>query len=124
MRSRRVEDTADAVIVERLSDNTEHFLHRPRLGLVLHSRQRGRRRQAVTDEGLNNLAMGEDRHIAHRAEPIDDPCDIQPPGELRNHRQRPQRLLDARRPIIPSMSFTHTTSSRPLPAPDLNLQNF
>lgn len=43
------------------------------------------------------------------------------------HRPRHPELVEVRpprRPIIPSMFFTHIRSSRPLPALDLNLQNF
>lgn len=102
----RVEGPADAVVVEDLGSQTEDLFDRPGPGPVLHVNQRGGRGEPVGHQRLDHLPMGGVGDVAHRRSPIDDPGDVEGPGEVSDHGEGSERLLHARRPVSDT-TFAH-----------------
>jgi hypothetical protein len=119
LRRGRVQGPADAVIVEHGRLDPPDLLHGPLAGPVLDVDQRRRRGQPVGDQRLDDLPVGDQCHLADRHGPVDDPGHLQPPAELRDHRQRPQRLVQAGRTELGSKPGTGS-HRRTLPHPSDN----
>ena len=88
-----VQGPAQTVVVEGVGRDRVDLLHGPVPRPVGHGDHRLRVGQPVGDQRLDDLPVADQGDITHRAGRIDDPRDIQPAGEVRDHRQRPQPLL-------------------------------
>jgi len=81
-----VQGPAEPVVVEQVGVDVVDLLHRPRMRPVGHGDHRFRAGQLVGDQRLDDLSVAGQRNITHRAGPVHDTRDVQPGGEVRDHR--------------------------------------
>ena len=98
-----VQGPADAVVVQGGGVDAEDLGHCPGPGPTLHVHQGLGRGQPVRHQGLDHLAVGEDRNLPDGANPVDDAGDVESPAELRYHRQGAQRLVHAQWAVLDAL---------------------
>jgi hypothetical protein len=89
----RVQCPPEPVVTESGRGDPVNLRHRPRPRPVSDSGHRGRVRQPVRDQNLDDLAMRRESDITDRAQLIDNPGNVDPAAEIRDHRQRSQPFL-------------------------------
>ena len=107
LRGDGVQGAAGPVVVEDLRSDPEAVFHGPFACPVDDADQRCRGGQPAGDHGFDDLAVGSQRDIADRAEPIDDRGNAELVQKRGDHGQTPERLLDTRRSV--DGGFRHAT---------------